>query len=171
VSRAAVLCTLVLAGCAVPPPDSFAAAERALRRADLLRALELYDAVPVGHTRYPEARAVALELEARMRRCHELIVDALMLRSEGRDAEAVETLRRAQRHWPTEPSVERWIHVVEQRLSQAGRRHALRRPPRSGSVAMTSPGRRPAVPAGEVAVAIEGEVDGAVAVSPPVVTP
>lgn len=107
---------LLAAGCTIPPKDPFVAAERAVRRDDLLRALQAYDAVPVAHPRYPDARAAAGDLEQRMRRCHELILQALMLRGEWRDEEALEALRRACDHWPNQPSLAQWIAATEQRL-------------------------------------------------------
>lgn len=102
--------------CNIPPKDPFVAAERALRGNDLLRALQAYDAVPVAHVRYPDARAAAGDVEQRMRRCHELILDALRLRSEWRDAEALEALQRAAQHWPQQPSLKQWISATEKRL-------------------------------------------------------
>ena len=111
---------LLGAACNLPPKDPFAAAERALRRADLLRALQAYDAVPVAHARYPDARAAAGDVEQRMRRCHELILEALKLRSEWRDEEALEALHRASEHWPGQPSLKQWIAATEQRLQLFG---------------------------------------------------
>ena len=106
--------------CSLPPKDPFAAAERALRHNDLLRALQAYDAVPVAHARYPDARAASGDVEQRMRRCHELILEALMLRAEWRDAEALVALRRASDHWPGQPSLNQWIAATEKRLQLFG---------------------------------------------------
>ena len=116
------LLPVMLAACAIPPKDPFLRAERALASEDLLGALRAYDTVPVAHERYPEARAAAVEVELRMRRCHELVLEALMLRGEWRDAEALERLRRAEQHWPREPSVQQWIAATEQRLQLFGER-------------------------------------------------
>ena len=107
---------MFLTACQLPPKDPFAAAERALRRHDLLEALESSDAVPVRHQRYPDARAAAGDIEQRMRRCHELILEALMMRAEWRDAEALKALHRAADHWPGQPSIQLWIAATEKRL-------------------------------------------------------
>lgn len=123
--RASVLMgALLVSACNIPPKDPFAAAEHALARNDLLRALQAYDAVPVKHVRYPDARAAAGDVEQRMRRCHELILEALMLRAEWRDKEALERLERAADHWPGQPSLQLWIAATEERLRLFGDRHA-----------------------------------------------
>lgn len=115
--RMLVLTVLLLGtSCNLPPKDPFVAAERALRCNDLLRALQAYDTVPVAHVRYPDARAAAGDVEQRMRRCHELILDALMLRSEWRDAEALDALQRARQHWPQQPNLKQWIAATEKRM-------------------------------------------------------
>ncbi|HIE69088.1 MAG TPA: hypothetical protein EYP98_02415 [Planctomycetes bacterium] len=115
--RALLLSGLLLFGaCNLPPKDPFVAAERALRRNDLLRALQAYDAVPVKHERYPDARAAAGDVEQRLRRCHELILEALMLRAQWRDAEALGALNRAAVHWPGQPSLRLWIATTEKRM-------------------------------------------------------
>lgn len=115
--RALLLSGLLLFGaCNLPPKDPFVAAERALRRNDLLRALQAYDAVPVKHERYPDARAAAGDVEQRLRRCHELILEALMLRAQWRDAEALVALNRAVDHWPGQPSLRLWIATTEKRM-------------------------------------------------------
>ncbi|MBZ0150751.1 MAG: hypothetical protein K8J09_04395, partial [Planctomycetes bacterium] len=86
----AVTCLcLLFTGCVVAPKDPFVAARRALDRADLAGALLAYDAVPVTHARYPEARAAAADIEQRMRRSLELVLEALMLRGEWQDQEAL----------------------------------------------------------------------------------
>lgn len=111
-----------LAGCALAPSDPFVAAERALRRDDLLGALRAYDTVPVAHPRYPDARAAAVEIELRMRRCQELILEALLLRGEWRDRDALATLQRAREQWPTAPSLQAWVDATERRLALFGSR-------------------------------------------------
>ncbi|MFT7536201.1 MAG: hypothetical protein ACI85K_002155 [Hyphomicrobiaceae bacterium] len=128
--------------CNIPPKDPFVAAERALRGNDLLRALQAYDAVPVAHVRYPDARAAAGDVEQRMRRCHELILEALRLRSEWRDAEALEALQRAGQHWPQQPSLRQWISATEKRLQLFADR---------GSSAASPVAEMPASPIVEVA--------------------
>jgi len=121
--RNRALCLLLLplaAACHVPPKDPFLRAERSLQRDDLLRSLAAFDAVPVAHPRYPEARARASEVERRIRRCHELILEALMLRGEWRDREALAVLHRAQEQWAGQPSLDQWIATTEQRLAMFG---------------------------------------------------
>jgi tetratricopeptide (TPR) repeat protein len=96
--------------------DPFVAAERALCRSDLLRALQAYESVSVADARYPDARAAASAVEQRMRRCHELLLDALVLRSETRDAEALDALQRASELWPQQASLRQWIAATEKRM-------------------------------------------------------
>ncbi|MCB9876817.1 MAG: hypothetical protein H6835_04360 [Planctomycetes bacterium] len=105
----------LLASCVARTRDPFVAAERAMHKDDLLSALQAYDTVPVSHPRYPDARAAAVEIERRMRRCHELILEALVLRGEWRDDEALESLQRARKQWARQPSIDRWIVATEQR--------------------------------------------------------
>ena len=102
--------------CNLPPKDPFGAAEYAVRRDDLLAALRAYDSVPVSHERYPEARAAAGEVERRMRRCHERLAEALRLRGEWRDEQALAVLLEARDLWSMEPSLSRWIEATERRL-------------------------------------------------------
>lgn len=140
-TRRALLAVLVCAaGCAVPPQDPYARAEFELAQDDLLEALRAYDAVPASHPRYPDARAAAVVLEVRMRRCQELLLDGLRLRSEWRDAEALEQFRRAAEQWPAEPGLRQWIAVTEQRVATFGR------------AAPSDPVALPAAPSVEVAV-------------------
>ena len=138
----ALTALLLGTACNIPPKDPFAAAEHALRHNDLLRALQAYDAVPVAHVRYPDARAGAGDVEQRMRRCHELILEALMLRAEWRDAEALDALQRARQHWPQQPSLNQWIAATEKRLQLFAER---------GSVAETPATEVPSSPMVEVA--------------------
>ncbi len=104
------------AACAVPPRDPFARANWALQRGDLGGALIAYDSVPVAHARYPDARAGAMSVERSMRRCHELLLEALLLRSEWRDQDALAMFERAQALWPKLPGVDGWIAATRQRL-------------------------------------------------------
>ena len=113
------LSTLFLAACATPT-DAFVLAERSLLRQDLPGALVAFDTVPVSHERYPEARATALGVEQRMRRGHELLLEALLLRAEWRDREALAVLRRAQHIWPHMPSVDALITATEHRFALLG---------------------------------------------------
>jgi hypothetical protein len=105
------------AACVVRPGDPFAAAEHALARQDLLAALQAFDAVPVAHARYPDARAAALAVERDMRRSHELLLRAMMLRAEWRDAEALDALREVQEIWPRMPAVEVLLAATRQRAA------------------------------------------------------
>jgi tetratricopeptide (TPR) repeat protein len=116
-----VACLLaLLAGCAVRPTDPFLAGERAAQENDLACALQAYDTVPVDHPRYPEARAAALVVERRMRQSHELILEALLLRSEWRDREALAVLQRVRELWPELPGVAVLVAATEQRLRLMG---------------------------------------------------
>ena len=108
--------TLLATGCQLPPRDSYATAERALLRHDLPSALQAFDAVPVAHARYPEARAAAAGVERRMRRSHEHLLEGLLLRSEWRDREALVALRRAKEIWTALPGVDVLIRATEHRI-------------------------------------------------------
>ncbi|HEB53379.1 MAG TPA: hypothetical protein ENI87_09015 [bacterium] len=136
-ARALSCLPLLASACVVPPDDPFERGEFAVQRDDLLMALHAFDAVPVAHPRYPDARAAAVAVEQRMRRCQELLLEALMLRGEWRDEEALEALRRAQVQWPSQPGLQRWIDATEQRLALFGSRR-----PESGGE-----GGEPAAPA------------------------
>ena len=107
---------LCLAACATQVQDPFETAEYALREHDLVGALLVYDAVPVSHPRYPEARAAAASIEGRIRRCHEMLLEALTLRSEWRDVDALGFLRLARAVWPSMPAVDGLIAATETRL-------------------------------------------------------
>lgn len=107
----------LLSACVVSPVDPFERAEHELARCDLLRALQAFDTVPITHARYPDARAAADEVERQIRRCHELVLEALELRSEWRDREALARLRLAREEWPSAPSLDDWIAVIEQRIT------------------------------------------------------
>lgn len=109
------------AACATGKRDPFAAAERALLGNDLLGALLAYDSVPVSHARYPDARTAAVGVEGRMRRCHELLLQALMLRAEWCDAEALAVLRQARDVWPALPLVDGLIVATENRIRLFGK--------------------------------------------------
>lgn len=115
-SASACLLPFVVAACAVPPRDPFARANWALQRGELGVALIAYDSVPVAHARYPDARAGAIAVERSMRRCHELLLEALLMRSEWRDQDALAMFERAQALWPQLPGVDGWIAATRQRL-------------------------------------------------------
>lgn len=114
--RCALLAMLGVAACQTPPRDSFAIAQAAMRRDDLLNALLAYDAVPVLHPSYPEARAGAAAVELRMRRGHELLLEGLIRRGEWRDAEALHCLERARSIWPDLPGIDALITATRHRL-------------------------------------------------------
>jgi hypothetical protein len=115
-TRGSLLPLLCLAACATVIQDPFETAEHALREHDLVGALVAYDAVPVSHPRYPEAHAAAASIEGRIRRCHEMLLEALTLRSEWRDADALGFLRLARAIWPAMPVVDGLIAATETRL-------------------------------------------------------
>jgi tetratricopeptide (TPR) repeat protein len=114
--RTSLLPLLCLLACATQVQDPFEAAEHALREHDLVGALVAYDAVPVSHPRYPEAHAAAASIEGRIRRCHEMLLEALTLRSEWRDVDALAFLRLARAVWPSMPAVDGLIAATETRL-------------------------------------------------------
>jgi len=110
---------LGLCACATQP-DIFAVAERSLLALDLPAALVAFDAVPVEHPNYPEARAAALGVERRMRRSHELVLEGLLLRGEWLDEEALAPLQRARAIWPRMPGLEALIAATEHRAGLLG---------------------------------------------------
>ncbi len=118
--RALLAVCLCVAACVTRPRDPFGAAERAMQEHDLARALQALDTVPVGHAYYPEARAAALDVERTMRRCHELVLEAMLLRAEWRDRDALVLLQRVHDLWPTLTSVDVLIAATEQRLLLLG---------------------------------------------------
>lgn len=128
---------LLSAACATRPVDPFVQAERSLHRQDLAGALRDLDAVPVAHARYPEARAAALEVERNMRRCHELMLEAMLLRSEWRDGEAIKALQQVQAIWPGMPGVDVLVAATEQRRRLFGE-------PAAGGLATDEPAPPPA---------------------------
>ena len=113
---AAIGVALLVTACQAPPTDSFVVAEQALRHNDLLGALQAFDAVPVAHPRYPEARAAAAGVERCMRRSQESLLEGLLLRSEWRDEEALAALQRAKEIWPSLHGVNVLIQATEHRL-------------------------------------------------------
>ncbi len=117
VRSAGLVAALFLLGftACVAPRDAYVRAERALRALDLPSALVAFDEVPVSHPRYPEARAAALSVEQRMRRGHELLLEALLRRAEWRDQEALVLLQQARVHWPRMPGVEELIAATSAR--------------------------------------------------------
>lgn len=119
-ARLAALATLVFAGCTTTVADSFAAAQAAMRRDDLLAALLAYDAVPVSHARYPEACAGAAAIEVRLRRGQQLMLAGFEHRAERQDAEALQYLERARDVWPGLPGVDELIAATHHRLQRAG---------------------------------------------------
>lgn len=125
---------LCAAACVTAPRDPFGAAERAMQEHDLARALQALDTVPVGHAYYPEARAAALDVERTMRRCHELVLEAMLLRAEWRDRDALVLLQRVHDLWPTLTSVDVLIAATEQRLLLLGEQ-----PPKAPTVAPAAP--------------------------------
>lgn len=154
-ARAFVACAIAafaLASCVTTPADPFARGEVALARRDLPAALGAFDAVPVGHARYPDARANAAVVERDLRRCHEAVHEALRLRAEWRDRAALAALQRAHAAWPAMPGLDGLIAATEARCRElaptAPTDHA------AAQRAITAQGVSvPATPAGEYAVA------------------
>ena len=157
-----VLLATLGAGCATMPNDPFVRAERAMQRLDFAAALAAYDAVPVAHERYPEARAAAVAVELGMRHCFELMLEALLLRAEWRDQEALVAMQQAREVWPSVPGIDVLMAATEQRLRLFDR----------VPVAPSAGNRQAATPAGEVAIRVPvieappPEVVPAIAVEP-----
>lgn len=128
-ARTALAALGCLTACATRPVDAFVQAERSLRQRDLAAALQALDAVPVAHARYPEARAAALDVERDMRRCHELMLEAMLKRAEWRDAEALAALQRVREIWPAMPGVTVLIGATEQRRRMFAESPAAPPPP------------------------------------------
>ncbi|MBX3463421.1 MAG: hypothetical protein KF830_09630 [Planctomycetes bacterium] len=148
---AAAAATVLWAGCAAAPRDAFVAAQAALQHEDLPAALIAFDAVPVLHPRYPEARAGAAAVELRMRRGHELMLEGLIRRSEWRDAEALSFLAQAREIWPRLPGVDALLAATRQRLVTLGAG------PAGGASAMGQALRTESAPAG--AFGPEGDLE------------
>lgn len=140
------LVAVFAAACATAPSDPYAVAESALAAQDLPEALRAFDAVPVAHARYPQARAQAAAVERDMRRCHELVLQAMLLRAEWRDESAMQALRAAHAVWPTMPGVDVLLAAT------AARGRALHAEAPSTTVALPT-AVAPAAPAGETAMA------------------
>ena len=147
--RTSLLLLLGLAACVTQIQDPFEAAEHALREHDLVGALLAYDAVPLSHPRYSEAHAAAASVEGRIRRCHEMLLEALTLRSEWRDTDALGFLRLARAIWPSMPAVDGLIAATEKRLRSfepgadgEGRPDPLAAWPEPSPLAEIGPGRR-----------------------------
>lgn len=137
----AAAATVALAGCATPPRDSFARAQAAMRRNDLIAALLAYDAVPVADTRYPEACAGAAAVQLRLQRGHELMRAGLELRGERRDREALDRLRQARDVYPGLPGIDGLIAATQDRLQRTARDPlvASRSPEPAPPLALASP--------------------------------
>ncbi len=127
----------VAAACTSTPPDPFVVAERALQARDLAAALQALDAVEVAHPSYPQARAQALAVENNLRRCHELMLQAMRFRAEWRDREALAAIEKACSIWPDLPGAHALAAATRHRLQILS--------------ADVHDGRRPAVPHAVVA--------------------
>ena len=111
---------LIGAACSLPPVDPFAGAESAIKSRQLLVALKHLEAVPVDDPRYHDARVVAGQVEQRIRRSHESVLEALRLRAEWRDTEALHALHQARLEWPGQPDLDQWITATRKRLELFG---------------------------------------------------
>jgi hypothetical protein len=117
------------------------------------------------HVRYPEARAGASEIEKRLRRAHELLLEGLVRRGEWRDREALDCMRRAREVWPDLPGAETLITATENRLSLFERSQALamaRRSPAGtqGDAPAVTPRPEPTVAPGDPLTAAAGPEAG-----------
>jgi tetratricopeptide (TPR) repeat protein len=158
--RFAGLSWLVLAAaCTTAPRDPFAKAEHALATGDLAAALQAFDAVPVGHARHAQARSQALAVENRLRRCHELMLQAMRFRAERNDREALAALERARRIWPGAPGAQALVDATNRRLQVAPSRPeaAVAAVAPAVEVAVAEPAPPVAAPAAPVAESAPGE--------------
>ncbi len=131
------------AACAAAPSDPFARANAAARSGDLLAALAAYESVPATDSRHEEARANAMEVEVRMQRSHQSLLEGILLRGNGQDRSALVSMERARDAWPGLPSIDRWIAATRSRLD------------RSAAFAARTVGSRPAVDCEGPFVAVE----------------
>lgn len=145
------IAALALAACATVPVDPYARGEAALARRDLPAALGAFDAVPVGHVRYPDARANAAAVERDLRRCHEAVHEALRLRAEWHDRAALAALQRAHAAWPAMPGLDGLIAATEARCRELAAVAPTDQPAAQRAVAAQGVAV-PATPAGEYAV-------------------
>jgi len=113
----AAVCLWFVAACAVQPVDSYERGMLASRRGDLLDALRAFENVPASHPRRAEARIAATDVENRVRRSHQALLDGIVLRAEGRDREAIASMQRARDAWPGLPSIDAWIGATRDRWS------------------------------------------------------
>lgn len=156
--KSALALMLAFAACAAAPADPFVRANAAARSGDLLAALAAWESVPATDPRHEEARANAMEVEVRMQRSHQSLLDGIVLRGNGRDRSALVSMERARDAWPGLPSIDRWIAATRVRLDQ-----------RAAFAARTA-GLRPAVDCEGPFVAVEEETSerGAEVAAPPV---
>lgn len=147
----AALAALALSACATAPVDPFARGEAALARRDLPAALGAFDAVPVDHVRYPDARVNAAAVERELRRCHEAVHEALRLRAEWRDRAALAALQRAHAAWAAMPGLDGLIAATEARCRELAATAPTDAPAAQRTVAAQGVAV-PATPAGEYAV-------------------
>ena len=148
-------------GCVATPKDPYVRGERALVGGDLAAALSAFDAVPVAHARYPEARAAAIGIERRLRRSHEELLTALLLRAEWRDREALQQFDRVREFWPAMPGLVELIAATRRRseilaVPIASEARPAAAPPLAGGADAagsnaTAPPAPAAAPAGETA--------------------
>lgn len=138
------------AACTSSPRDPFVVAERALQARDLAAALQALDAVEVAHPNYPQARAHALAVENNLRRCHELMLQAMRFRAEWRDREALAAIEKACSIWPDLPGARALAAATSHRLQiLSADVHDARRTAMPRAVVAPPP---PAAPAAEVSL-------------------
>lgn len=156
-------------GCVATPKDPYLRGERALVGGDLAAALSAFDAVPVAHARYPEARAAAIGIERRLRRSHEELLTALLLRAEWRDREALQQFERVREFWPAMPGLVELVAATRRRseilaVPVASEVAAAAVPPEAAAAtdqAGPGPGASTApAPAGETAVVGDADTVG-----------
>jgi tetratricopeptide (TPR) repeat protein len=157
-------------GCVATPKDPYVRGERALVGGDLAAALSAFDAVPVAHARYPEARAAAIGIERRLRRSHEELLTALLLRAEWRDREALQQFDRVREFWPAMPGLVELIAATRRRseilaVPIASEARPAAAPPLAGGADAAgsnaaAPPAPAAAPAGEIAAVADADTVG-----------
>jgi tetratricopeptide (TPR) repeat protein len=114
----AALCLPLVTACTAMPADPFERGKVALQKGDLLTALRAFEAVPGGHARRDEARVNVAEVEDRVRRSHQALLEGIVLRTQGRDRQALASMQRARETWPALPSIDIWIAATRERANR-----------------------------------------------------
>ena len=111
-----VLLWLAVSNCQTSPRNAFGAGQQALAGGDLVAALRSFDAVPVSHPDYPQARLRAAALECRLQRHKEKLLRGLQMRSQWRDEQALAAFSSALAEWPEHAETRELIATTRNRL-------------------------------------------------------